>query len=166
MPNHFHLLLRFKTEEEVEKARANPNLGGLEDLRGFAHPNLQDLRGLTSLNLQDPRGLQLKKPSQYLSNFLNAYAKAYNKRYNRKGSLFMRSAGRVKVDSDSYFKQLIKYIHLNPVKPGLVLKSGEWKFSSYNEVITQTDTFIEKEYLLELFDDIEDFIAFHKIESV
>ena len=85
MPNHFHFLLRFKSEKELQ-----------ENLAGF-----QNLQGLDKL------------PAQILSNFLNGYAKAYNKIYNRKGSLFMRNAGRVKVQTDEYLKELIKYIQSN-----------------------------------------------------
>lgn len=50
--------------------------------------------------------------------FFNSYAKAINKRYKRTGSLFEKNFERKEVPTISYFKKLIHYIHLNPVKHG------------------------------------------------
>src|SRR5512133_2779493 len=50
MPNHFHILVRVKKEEEI----ASLNLTGFENLSG------------------------LKPPHQYFSNLFNAYTKAFN----------------------------------------------------------------------------------------
>jgi len=134
MPNHFHFLLRFKSEKELQ-----------ENLAGF-----QNLQGLDKL------------PAQILSNFLNGYAKAYNKIYNRKGSLFMRNAGRVKVQTDEYLKELIKYIHLNPVNANLVSKPQDWKYSSYSSLTSGKPTLLNRDYILDLFDGIEDFEFHHR----
>jgi len=39
------------------------------------------------------------------------------------------------VDSDQYAVDLIRYIHLNPVRAGLTLKAVDWRFSDYPDWI-------------------------------
>jgi putative transposase len=62
-----------------------------------------------------------------------AYTKAMNRRYNRVGALFQGQFQAIAVDSDEYLYHLTRYIHLNPVKAGLVAHPKEWAFSSYRE---------------------------------
>ncbi|MFQ4136887.1 REP-associated tyrosine transposase [Nodosilinea sp. PGN35] len=60
-----------------------------------------------------------------------AYTKAMNRRYNRVGVVFQGQFQAVAVDSDEYLYHLTRYIHLNPVKAGLVAHPRDWEFSSY-----------------------------------
>lgn len=53
--------------------------------------------------------------TQRFSNFFNAYAKAYNKQQNRTGSLFEKHFKRVQLKDDKYLKNLIIYVHFNPM---------------------------------------------------
>lgn len=62
-----------------------------------------------------------------------AYTKAMNRRYNRVGSLFQGRFRAIWVDREDYLCHLVRYIHLNPVKAGLVYYPQEWEFSSYCE---------------------------------
>ncbi len=62
--------------------------------------------------------------------FAMMYAKYFNFRHGHVGHLFQ---GRYKsrlVASDGYFLQLLKYIHLNPVKAGLVEKVEQYRSGS------------------------------------
>jgi REP element-mobilizing transposase RayT len=70
-----------------------------------------------------------------MQSFTMSYAKAINQRYGRVGPLFQgRFKGRL-VDRDEYLLHLSCYIHLNPVRAGLVQKPEAWKYSSYPEYI-------------------------------
>ncbi|MEA5451934.1 transposase [Leptolyngbya sp. CCNP1308] len=60
-----------------------------------------------------------------------AYTKAMNRRYNRVGVVFQGQFQAIAVDSDEYLYHLTRYIHLNPVKAGLVAHPQNWEFSSY-----------------------------------
>ena len=60
----------------------------------------------------------LKPPHQYFSNLFNAYTKAINKRNKRHGSLFERPFKRKLIKDEDYLKQLVLYIHNNPVHHG------------------------------------------------
>ena len=62
-----------------------------------------------------------------------AYTKGINNRFSRVGSLFQGRFKAVLVDSDEYLVHLVRYIHLNPVKAGLVKTALEWEFSSFSE---------------------------------
>jgi putative transposase len=62
-----------------------------------------------------------------------AYTKAINKRFDRCGVLFQGRFQSILVADVNYLVQLTRYIHLNPVKAGLVQQPEEWEFSSYRE---------------------------------
>jgi len=57
----------------------------------------------------------IKPPHQYFSNLFNAYTKAINKKYERNSSLFQRTFKRKLIDSEDHLKNLILYIHTNPI---------------------------------------------------
>ena len=64
-----------------------------------------------------------------------SYTKAINKRFKRCGALFQGPFQSIHIDQEEYLLNLSRYIHLNPVKAGLVQKAQEWEFSSYQEYI-------------------------------
>ncbi|MBD3315229.1 MAG: hypothetical protein GF344_05545 [Chitinivibrionales bacterium] len=49
-----------------------------------------------------------------------AYAKRFNMSHGRRGYLFMNRYKSVAVQSRRYFKELVAYIHLNPIRAGIV----------------------------------------------
>ncbi len=136
MPNHFHFLIRMKTLLEI-----NP--------QGFQ--NLADLAS----NTFD------KKMSQQMSNFLNSYSKSYNKKFDRIGSLFRDNIKRKHVESDAYFSRLIHYIHANPVVHGFVKEMSDWKFSSYNGILSDRNSHLKKEEVIQRFGSKHEYLKFH-----
>lgn len=54
--------------------------------------------------------------SKQFSKFISSYSQAYNKTNNRHGALLESPFKRVCVDTEEYLKNLIIYIHLNPVE--------------------------------------------------
>jgi REP element-mobilizing transposase RayT len=67
-----------------------------------------------------PRGL-----SQFMRRFLTGYAVGYNLRHCRHGHLFQNRYKSIVCDEDAYFQELVRYIHLNPLRAGLVNNLGE-----------------------------------------
>ena len=68
-----------------------------------------------------------------------AYVQRLNARYNRTGTLW---EGRYKaglVQHDGYMLACQRYIELNPVRAGLVLAPGEYRYSSYAHHAIGTD---------------------------
>jgi putative transposase len=77
---------------------------------------------------------QGEKPiSQYIRTVFNVYVQALNRRINRRGPLFEGRFKHVLVDREEYLLHLCRYIHLNPVKAGIVRKPEDWLFSDYKE---------------------------------
>ena len=82
---------------------------------------------LTVIPLNDG---EIEKAMQKIS---TGYTRAINKSLNRTGHLF---SGRYKsklIPDDNYLIHLVRYIHLNPVRAGLVDRLEDWEFSSYRE---------------------------------
>jgi REP element-mobilizing transposase RayT len=64
-----------------------------------------------------------------------SYVHWFNKKYERCGHLFQDRYKSEPVEKDSYLLTVIRYIHQNPVKAGLVKKIQEYPWSSYQEYI-------------------------------
>lgn len=103
----------------------------------------------------------LKSPSKPLSNLFNAYAKACNKAYGRTGSLFEEHPRRKRIEDDWFFMNAVKYIHLNPVEHGFVKDVNDYPWSSYPYYRDQKECFLTKEYVLDIFGGLENFIFVH-----
>ena len=67
------------------------------------------------LLLSGPDGLP-----QLMRRFLTGYALAYNRRHERHGRLFQNRYKSIVCEEDGYFVELLRYIHLNPIRAGLV----------------------------------------------
>lgn len=68
--------------------------------------------------------LLLRSGQQGLSSFmrklLSGYAGYYNRRHRRHGHLFQNRYKSIVVEEDAYFKELVRYIHLNPLRAKMV----------------------------------------------
>jgi REP element-mobilizing transposase RayT len=58
--------------------------------------------------------------SSFMRRLLTGYAVSYNLRHRRHGPLFRNRYRSIVCDEDSYFTELVRYIHLNPLRVGLV----------------------------------------------
>jgi REP element-mobilizing transposase RayT len=144
MPNHFHFLIRIKTESEVRKAVVGK----------------QNALGLLDLGRFDERPLA-KILSKQLSNFFNSYAKAFNKQQNRMGSLFIKNFKRKKIEDMRYMKNLIPYIHNNPVEARMVNALEQFLNSSYNAILNNDNSFLKASEVIEWYNDLNNFIDSH-----
>jgi putative transposase len=126
MKNHFHLVLKIKSKEEIEKK------------------------------------LSVDKIHQPFSNLFNAYTKAINKKYNREGSLFKVRFKRERIESEEYLRNVIVYVHLNPVKHKFQENYIDYKYSSYNSILSDKPTLLLRNDVLELFGGKENYIYHHR----
>jgi len=105
---------------------------------------------------------QRTKPfSQSFSNYFNAYTKYFNIKYGRTGSLFQKSFKRKRVDNEIYLKDLIHYIHTNPVHHEICEDFKHYKYSSYNAILKGHPTILEREKVIDLFEDTDNYIFTH-----
>ena len=108
----------------------------------------------------DPTGLLPQR-------VFNSYTKAYNQSYSHTGTLF-ESRFKIKhVDDDSYLVYLCKYIHINPVKAGLVEKPEDWDFSNYQEFLgIRKGTLFDQNFFDEYFYNPDDYLAFVNEDAI
>jgi len=79
------------------------------------------------LLLETPRG-NLSKILHYVN---GAYTTYFNIKRSRSGHLFQGRFKGILVDRDEYCKELSRYVHLNPVRAGMVKTPLEYPWSSY-----------------------------------
>ena len=73
-----------------------------------------------------------EKPlSKLMQNISQRYTWWFNKRHDRVGHVFQGRYKAVLVDKDAYLAELIRYIHLNPVRAGLVTDPMDYPWSSH-----------------------------------
>jgi REP element-mobilizing transposase RayT len=69
----------------------------------------------------------LSRIMQYINTSYTIY---YNGKRKRSGHLFQGRFKSIIVEADSYFTELTRYIHLNPVRAKIVDSPGIYRFSS------------------------------------
>ena len=63
--------------------------------------------------------------SSFMRRFLTGYAISYNRRHSRQGHLFQNRYKSIVCEEDSYFQELVRYIHLNPLRAKIVKDLSE-----------------------------------------
>ncbi|HUU01338.1 MAG TPA: transposase [Myxococcota bacterium] len=58
--------------------------------------------------------------STFMRRLQTGYAVAYNRRHRRSGHLFQNRFKSILVEEEPYFLELVRYLHLNPLRAGLV----------------------------------------------
>ena len=113
--------------------------------------------------------LLIKEGKEPLSNTMKrigtSYVYWYNWQYNRKGHLFQDRYKSEPVEDDDYFLTVLRYIHQNPLKAGLVNSLDSYKWSSYLEYMKGAKI-VNVDFVLDMFDEnrekaIEMFRAFN-----
>ncbi|MCK4519744.1 MAG: transposase [Candidatus Omnitrophica bacterium] len=85
----------------------------------------------------------LSRIMQYIN---TAYTTYYNIKRKRKGHLFQGRYKSIIVDKDSYFLELTRYIHLNPVKAKMVKSPQGYKWTSFHGYMKKEgDGYIDKD---------------------
>ncbi|MCF8331293.1 MAG: hypothetical protein K9H84_02490 [Bacteroidales bacterium] len=131
MKNHFHLLVRIKDHQALT---GFANLSGLDDT---------------------------KPPYQYFSNFFNAYTKAINKQIQTRGALFERPFKRKRIHNEKHLRQVVLYIHNNPVHHGFCQYPSDYTWSSYLTCIGENPTKLKRKQVMEWFGDKTNFKYMH-----
>lgn len=82
-----------------------------------------------------------------------SYVAYYNRIRKRSGHLFQGRFKAVVIDADEYLQHLSRYIHLNPIRAGLVEHCKDYPWSSYPVFggYAKAPEWLETEWLLSLF---------------
>jgi len=66
-----------------------------------------------------------------MQGFLSGYATWFGRRHRRPGHLFQGRYRAEMIEDESYYWTVSRYVHLNPVRAGLVARPEQWEYSSY-----------------------------------
>jgi REP element-mobilizing transposase RayT len=83
-----------------------------------------------------------------------SYVRYYNDKYDTSGHLFQDRYRSESIEADDYLLTVIRYIHQNPVKAGMVNAPSEWKWSScpvYYGLKTEQPDILDESFILSLF---------------
>jgi REP element-mobilizing transposase RayT len=70
--------------------------------------------------------------STLMRRLLTGYAVRFNRRHNRHGQLFQNRYKSILCQEDTYLKELVRYIHLNPLRAKIVSDISELNGYEYS----------------------------------
>ena len=142
LPNHFHFLVYVKDLEELKI--------------------LSIFRNYQNLSEENFQMLVEKKVSKSFSNLFSCYSQSFNKIYGRKGSLFIPNMKQISINTTNDICKIVHYIHSNPVHHGFVKRIEDWKFSSYKTYLSDSDTKLARNEIIEIFGSRKYLIEYHQ----
>jgi REP element-mobilizing transposase RayT len=93
--------------------------------------------------------------SQLMQRLLTGYAVYFNRRYQRHGQLFQNRFKSIICQEDAYFKELVRYIHLNPIRAKVVddIKSlNKYPFCGHSTLMAKLNRpWQQTDYVLKFF---------------
>jgi hypothetical protein len=100
-------------------------------------------------------------PHRHFAHLFNAYARYFNKRTDGTGNLFERPFKRKLVHNEDYLRQVILYVHNNPIHHGFCSHPLEYPWSSYITCVSEKPTKLKRESVLNLFNERDNFKKQH-----
>ncbi len=92
--------------------------------------------------------------SRGIQNLSFRYTRWVNRRKNRVGHLFQGRYKALLVDRDAYLLELVRYIHLNPVRAGLVEEPLDYPWSGHRAYLGKEQVpWLSTDWVLSQFDD-------------
>ena len=81
-----------------------------------------------------------------------SYTTYFNIRHKRCGHVFQGRFKSIVVDKDSYFLELSRYIHLNPLKAQMIDSSEKYPWSSYSGYLGKRDDLLDRDKIQQYLD--------------
>ncbi|MDA3926894.1 MAG: transposase, partial [Kiritimatiellae bacterium] len=93
--------------------------------------------------------------SRFMRRLLTGYAVTFNRRHNRSGHVFQNRYKSIVCEEETYLLELIRYIHLNPLRAGLIKELPEldlFPWCGHAEIVAQTTkSTVSANWVLSLF---------------
>ena len=97
--------------------------------------------------------------STFMRKFLTGYATQFNSRHHRHGHLFQNRYKSIVCEEETYFLKLVSYIHLNPLRAGLVNSLEDldhYPWCGHAVIMKHSDhDWQDRDYVLQYFSDQE-----------
>lgn len=142
MPNHFHILIKVKSDSKLASLVKVQNLD----------------KAYERIGLHSPQNMFSKQ----FSKIFNSYSQAFNKENHRHGALIESPFKRKLISSEAYLINIIIYIHQNPQNHLITDDFADYRFSSYQSILSNSKTLLKRNEVINLFDDRENFFLSHK----
>jgi putative transposase len=128
----FHIIVRGNNRENIFRDSAD-YLRYLEKLVYFCREGGTTLYAYCLMPNHVHLLLEMGKGSlsKVLQRFHTWYTLHFNRRYDRVGHVFQGRYKAILCDRDAYLLELVRYIHLNPVRAGLVDRPQDYGWSSH-----------------------------------
>lgn len=113
----------------------------------------------------------LKDLASFMAKIIASFAHYYNYKHNRTGYVFQSRFRSQCIETQSYFWNCLRYIHLNPVKAGMCKNFMDYMYSSVKEynysVKSEERILAESAYEMyeKRFQTKMDFMDFHKLSD-
>ena len=95
--------------------------------------------------------------SKFMRRLLTGYAVWYNRKYHRTGHLFENRYKSIVCEEEAYLLELVRYIHLNPLRAGIVKNMEEldrYPWSGHGVLIgSSRNDWQERDYVLRQFSE-------------
>ncbi|MDR6529134.1 REP element-mobilizing transposase RayT [Chryseobacterium rhizosphaerae] len=140
MPNHFHLLVKIKSDLELNSL-----------------VKVLNLDKAIQTGLHSPQNIFSKQ----FARLFNSYSQSFNKEYKRHGALIESPFKRKLITSDKYLINMIIYIHQNPQNHSIAHQFSKYNFSSYQSILSKSRTLLKRDEVIELFGGVENFKLSH-----
>ena len=165
MPNHFHLLVKIKTLEELDE-NSKEQVIAFELVKSLKLNKFEDRLATKPVKFQKLNRFDKSTAySLFISNqfrlFFMSYSKSINKQTGRRGSLFREIFKRKEINTLLYLQQTVVYIHRNPVHHGLDTNFTNYRWSSYDRVLKEKVTKLKRDEVLEWFEDKDNYRYVH-----
>jgi putative transposase len=93
--------------------------------------------------------------SKYMKRLLTGYAVFYNRRHRRHGHVFQNRYKSVVVEEEPYFQELVRYIHLNPLRARMVgsfAQLNRYRWCGHSVILgRRSNEWQDRNYVLQWF---------------
>jgi REP element-mobilizing transposase RayT len=164
----YHIIIRGANRQEIFHDKQD-NLRFLEILERFKEKTEIKIHGWCLMN--NHIHLLMEEGNEELATTMKrigvSFVGYYHLKYDTTGHLFQDRYKSENVESEEYLITVIRYIHQNPVKAGLVSMPQEWKWSSCAEYYGEKpyqEGLLDGELILKLFSD-DKYVAIKKFRE-
>lgn len=149
LPNHAHFLIKPNSAESINKFLIDCD----PDLLTQTHRKYMASDQITTYH---------ELIEQQFNRFFISYAMNYNKEQKQHGHLFLRPFRRKPITNDFHLTELMIYIHANSLKHKIVNDFAHYKWSSYPALLSESQTHLCRNEVLDWFGGKENFIKTHQ----
>ncbi len=159
--NIFHVMLRGINRQDIfeddeDRLQFMTILCRCRELSGFRLHAFVLMSNLIHL-LIEPAGETLDMVFRRIE---TRYAVWYNRKYQRAGHLFQDRFRSESIETEQYYKTVLRYILQNPMKAGLEKRPGSYRWSSYLAYEKGRSLLTDTQYAMNVFGDRETLLEY------